>query len=130
MSPFSAGVAGALATPRPMAKAVDRPQWRINDEGRAERSFGDGTWHTVLANETVRMRVVSTFGNDVWVGGELQRLFHSSDNGTTWASVVLPNRDGTLHVITQIRFTSAEVGSVGADDGTSWTTTDRGATWH
>jgi len=130
MSPFSAGVAGALASPKPMAKAVDRPQWRIDEVGHAERSFGDGTWHTVLANETVRMRVVSTFGNDVWVGGEQQRLFHSSDNGTTWAPVALPTRDGTLHVITQIRFTSAEVGSVGVDDGTSWTTTDRGATWH
>lgn len=130
MSPFSVGVVGALATPKPMAKAVVRPQWRIDEEGHAERSFGDGTWHTVLANETGLMRVVSTFGNDVWVGGEQQQLFHSSDNGTTWVAVALPTRDGTLHVITQIRFTSAEVGSVGADDGTSWTTTDRGATWH
>jgi photosystem II stability/assembly factor-like uncharacterized protein len=95
--------------------------------GQAQRSYGFGTWQAVLPDE--KMRVVTVFGNDVWIGGEHQRLYHSSDNGTTWNSITLPAKDTGEHAITHVRFQTAQDGTVEAEDGSSWTTADGGKTW-
>jgi hypothetical protein len=107
-----------------------RPHWRIDSSGHAERSFGDGTWQPVLPNEIARMRVVSVFDTEVWIGGENARLYHSSDNGNTWNLVPLPMNNGTYHIIVHIRFQTARTGTVEAADGTSWATVDGGVTWN
>jgi hypothetical protein len=111
------------------AAVTVRPHWRIDSAGHAERSFGDGDWQPVLANESARMRVVSVFESEVWVGGENARLYHSSDNGNTWNIVPLPVKNGDEPVIVHIRFQTPQAGTVEAADGTSWTTADGGATW-
>jgi photosystem II stability/assembly factor-like uncharacterized protein len=98
--------------------------------GRVERSFGDGAWQPVLASEGTKMRVVSVFDEEIWVGGENARLYHSSDNGNTWSMVPLPIKNGAAPTIVHIRFQTLRAGTVEAADGTSWTTDDGGVTWN
>jgi hypothetical protein len=105
------------------------PHWRINSGGQVERSIGDSAWQPVLLNEKSKMRVVAVFSNDVWVGGEDLRLYHSSDNGTTWSLISLPGKTGGEQAIAHIVFQSPQAGTVEAGDGTSWTTIDGGKTW-
>jgi photosystem II stability/assembly factor-like uncharacterized protein len=106
-----------------------RPHWRINSLGQPERSFGDGTWQAVLPHEQSKMRVVSVFDGEVWIGGDSSRLYHSTDNGATWNLIALPGKDGREHSIAHIHFQTAQSGTVGSDDGTVWTTSDGGSTW-
>lgn len=112
-----------------VAAVSARPHWRIDSMGQAERSFGAGAWQPVLPDESAKMRVVSVFDAEVWVGGENTRLYHSADNGNTWSLVTLPAKNGSQHVIVHIRFHTRQAGEVEADDGTSWTTNDGGASW-
>ena len=123
------GTARALSDRSVLANSA-RPHWRIDSLGHAERSFGDGVWQPVLPNEIAKMRVVSVFDADVWVGGENARLYHSSDNGNSWSAVLLPMKNGTDHVIDHIRFRTPQAGTVEASDGTSWNTRDSGASWN
>jgi hypothetical protein len=115
---------------KPSVATVTRPHWRINNLGQPECSFGDGAWRVVLPNEKAKMRVVSGFENEVWIGGDNTRLYHSPDNGATWNLVTLPEKNGREHVIAHIRFQTRQTGTVDAEDGTSWITTDGGSTWN
>jgi photosystem II stability/assembly factor-like uncharacterized protein len=117
---------GGVPTERASNRAA-RPQWRINASGQAERSYGGGAWQVALREE--KMHVVAVFGSEVWTGGENQRLFHSLDDGTTWNSVTLPRREGREPTITHIRFQTPQDGTVEAEGGSSWITTDGGKTW-
>jgi hypothetical protein len=135
--------AGALALPNAafanrasapvMRKAVNadaaRPQWRINDLGHLERSFGDGVWQSVAMHETSKLHVVSVSGSEVWAGGERLQLDHSTDNGSTFESITLPTKNGYDHVVAHIRLQNPTQITVIADDGTSWESGDGGRTW-
>ncbi len=107
-----------------------RPHWRINSTGQPERSFGDGAWQAVLPREQAKMRVVAVFGAEVWIGGENARLYHSIDNGATWKLVALPSKDGRTHTIAHVHFQTARAGTLEAEDGIVWTTSDGGVTWN
>ena len=109
--------------------AAARPHWRINSVGRAERAYGEGAWQAVLPLEQSKMRVVSVFDREVWIGGENSRLYRSTDNGATWKPVTLPEKDGREHAIAHIHFQTVRAGTVESDDGTVWTTSDGGSTW-
>jgi hypothetical protein len=109
--------------------AAARPHWRINNQGRAERSYGDGAWQPVLPLEQAKMRVVSVFDGEVWIGGDHARLYHSTDNGATWSLIALPDKDSREHSIAHIHFQSAQSGTIEAEDGTAWTTINGGSTW-
>lgn len=111
------------------ATAAARPHWRINSASQAERSFGDGAWQSVLPEEQSRMRVISVLSGEVWIGGENARLYRSSDNGATWKLIALPSKDGRVHSIAHIHFQTSQLGTVEAEDGTLWTTSDGGCTW-
>jgi photosystem II stability/assembly factor-like uncharacterized protein len=124
----SAPMARALSTAPSVA--VARPHWRINAMGQPERSFGDGEWQPVLLNEKSKMRVVSVFYGEVWIGGEDSRLYRSTDNGATWNQVALPDKDGRKHTITHIHFQTAQSGTVESEDGIVWITLDGGSTWN
>lgn len=117
------------ALSRASITAAARPHWRINSLGRAERSYGDGAWQLVLPHEQARMRVVSVFDTDVWIGGDHSRLYHSTDNGATWNLIALPDKDSREHSIVHIQFQTAQSGTVKAEDGTVWTTLNGGSTW-
>lgn len=109
--------------------AAARPHWRINNQGRAERSYGDGAWQPVLPREQAKMRVVSVFDGEVWIGGDYSRLYHSTDNGATWHPIALPDKDGREHSIAHIHFQTAQSGTIEAEDGSAWTTINGGSTW-
>jgi hypothetical protein len=132
----AAATFGSLMRAAPASRQVTvreaaRALWRINTSGQPERTAADRSWQAVrLPGGAARMRVVAVIGNDVWIGGEAMQLFHSSDGGTTWAPVTLPTKGGLQRAITQIRFTSQQIGTIETDEGISWTTTDNGATWH
>ncbi len=118
-----------------------RSHWRISSEGRVERSDSSGVWRTALPNEAAKMRVVSEFGQQVWAGGDAMRLYRSMDDGLSWTPIMLPAKSGAnaaagqvsgqapTQSIAHIRCQSATACTVEADDGTSWTTSDNGATW-
>lgn len=126
VTPLSAELkAGAVAG----ALANAQPRWRIK-HGHLQRAIGGGPWQPAPLVDPASMHVVSVFGNEAWVGGEDTRLYRSSDNGNTWQPVVLPGKNGPAHTITHIRFTTAQSITVQSSDGTSWTTSDAGATWN
>jgi len=112
-----------------LAAMVARPKWRIDSTGAAERAIGAGAWQKVLPDESAKMRVVLVLNADVWVGGENTHLYLSVDNGNTWNAITLPAKGGSDHAIVHISFKTQQTGTVEADDGTSWSTTDGGASW-
>lgn len=105
-----------------------RAHWRLSTTGEVERAIADGPWQTVLA--TPKMRVILVAGADVWAGGDDLRLLRSADNGNTWTPVTLPAKSAATHSIVHIVAQSPASLTVEADDGTVWTSTDGGATWH
>jgi hypothetical protein len=109
--------------------SIARPHWRIDQQGQPERSFGNGPWEPVLPNQSARMRVVSIFLGEVWVGGENASVMRSFDSGATWRVVSLPEKDGRQHTIAHIRFESAEAITIEAADGTMWVSSDGGGSW-
>jgi hypothetical protein len=112
------------------ANVVTRPHWRINDDGHLERAFGDGAWQAVAIGDRARLHVVATVGGTVWAGGENEVLYRSQDEGATWQSVQLPPKNGAGHILVRIRFDDGSTGTIEASDGTTWSTTDGGATWN
>ena len=123
-APRPLGAMGALTIP-----TSAHPGFRINDAGQIERSVETGIWTPAAIAAEVRFRVLSILGADVWAGGDRLRLFHSADNGLTWAEVQLPANGDRTHAIAHIRLDSAQALHVESDDGTVWTTADGGATW-
>jgi photosystem II stability/assembly factor-like uncharacterized protein len=111
------------------ASSIARPHWRINDLGQPERAFRNGPWEQVLPNKSLKMRVLSVYAGEVWVGGEKSMMMRSFDNGTTWRVVPLPEKKGTDHAIAHIRFDGAEAITIEALDGTEWSSHDGGESW-
>jgi len=124
----AAAIGGFLTKSANMSLAV-RAHWRI-EQGHLERAFGNGPWQPALTQESAPMRVVSVVGADVWAGGANQVLYRSHDDGAAWQRVTLPQKNGEGHAIAHIRFASATSGTIEADDGTTWTTSDGGTTWN
>jgi hypothetical protein len=114
----------------PADKSLARPHWRINAQGQAERALGGGPWMPVMSNVSAKMRVVSVFGGEVWVGGEKGLVYRSADGGETWEPVLLPEKGGKEHTILHIRFGSGGEIRIEAADGTSWVSEDGGTTWN
>jgi len=122
-----AGALGGLRMSRAMAAPL-RSRWRINDLGQLERALGEGDWKAVLTDENAHLRTVSVVGTEVWAGGAGPRLYHSPDDGQTWSQVPLPPKKGA-DSIEHIRFDTPENGTIDANNGTAWTTSDGGKTW-
>ena len=114
---------GLIAAPTP------RPRFRITDSGQLERSVQSSIWMPVSIAPDAHLRVLSISGSDVWAGGDHLRLFHSADNGVTWTEVHLPATADQAHAIVHIRIDDPRNLTVEDDTGSTWTTTDAGATW-
>ena len=123
---LASGAAGSMAG---FSSTIARAHWRISDGGQAQRSVGNGAWQPVLPDEKAKMRVLSVYGGEVWIGGDDLRLYRSQDDGATWQLIQLPKKDSGAHAVTHIRFQSGQAGTVEADNGTQWTTVDGGQTW-
>jgi len=82
-----------------------------------------------MPDERAKIRVISVFGNNVWLGGESLHLYHSQGDGATWSLVQLPNKEIGIRSVTRIHFQSEQAGTVEADNGVRWSTVDGGQTW-
>ena len=128
VSAFSNTVTAKALASAPTASIV-RPHWRLNALGQPERAFGNEVWEQVLPNNSPKMRVLSIYASEVWLGGEKSTVMRSFDNGTTWRVVPLPEKNGKDHAITHIRFENAATIEIEAADGTEWSSLDGGETW-
>jgi Photosynthesis system II assembly factor YCF48 len=119
----------ASALPTKPSVGVARPYWHINALGQPERSYGYGEWQPLLLNEKSKMRAISVFNEEVWIGGKNSRLYHSTDNGASWIQIALPEKNGREHSISHIHFQTAQSCTIESDDRTVWITSDGGSMW-
>ena len=105
------------------------PGWRITPQGQLEHLTPDG-WASVLLEQGAVFRAVSVIGSQVCAGGEGGALFQSSDSGAHWnkASLVSDGQSETAAIVS-IRFDDSEHGVVVTAAGSSYRTSDGGATW-
>jgi photosystem II stability/assembly factor-like uncharacterized protein len=69
-------------------------------------------------------------GGNVWAGGNDGMLFHSADNGLHWNKIILRSADSVEHgAIVSIRFSDVQSGEAVTDSGSTYATSDGGATW-
>jgi len=118
-------VAGArMATAQPAAA-----QWSVS-EGMLRRSLDGGTtWQTVMPD--AHFLCSGALGNEVWAGGKSGALYHSADNGATWAQVHPMVADHSLSAdITAIQMRSLTAVVLSTSNGESWMTSDSGKTWN
>lgn len=105
-------------------------QWTLSPEGVLQRSFDSGaTWTPVTVAPNLALRAVSASGNDVWVGGAVGALFHSSDNGMHWTQV-RPSSEGKVLTgeIIGVEFKDLTHGQLSTTHEV-WATEDGGKTW-
>ncbi len=95
---------------------------RSNDEGRS--------WPPVKVASNVTFRAVTSFGTEVWAGGNNGALYHSSDLGQHWVKVK-PSANGVelTKDIVSLDFADSQHGKLTTADGKVWTTSDGGVSW-
>jgi photosystem II stability/assembly factor-like uncharacterized protein len=91
-------------------------------------SDGGLTWQTV-ENVNVPSVDVDFRGNIGWVLTSGTPFWRTTDAGQTWAVTSLPLTDGSPPSISQMSWSSAQIGYVVGWDGYLARTTDAGATW-
>lgn len=127
----------------PLAKAgssasrkLTRPvTWAIT-AGVLQRSLDSGqSWQQALRADHPLLCYAS-HGDDVWAGGQAGTLFHSADNGMTWAQVQPSIQGQRLSSdITHVDLTQMEVGGparivVSTSNNEIWSSADGGKTWN
>jgi photosystem II stability/assembly factor-like uncharacterized protein len=109
--------------------------WRTTD--------GGGNWTKVPAAnipnplssaEYGLTNIYTKLGNHIWFGTNLNRIYHSADDGATWSvSAQFTSTIGTPQGVNDIAFRDANNGLAlayfGSSVATLWQTTDGGATW-
>ena len=103
------------------------PCWRVSRLALLEESLDcANTWTAIALPEPMVVRVVQTFGNNLWVGGNNALLYRSSDSGQHWNKVSVASMSGD---VVTIAFGSAMYGWLSTSNGENWITTDGGVTW-
>ena len=111
------------------AARTAHPAWRITPQGQLEHLTSEG-WTRAFPEQRRVFRAVAVIGNQVWAGGDGGALFHSSDGGQHWNKVSLATGEGAeTAAIVSIRFDDPQYGEVVTDSGSSYGTSDGGATW-
>ena len=106
------------------------PHWTLSDKGLPQRSFDGTTWEEVQVDHKSGFRALAAQGMEVWVGGNHGLLYHTTDLGMHWSSVVPVFGDQTLSAdIVGIEFPNPQHGRLITGDGQSWVTADSGKTW-
>jgi len=87
---------------------------------------------SVPAAPTVfRALCVSSDAAEVWAGGSSRALYHSTDGGNRWTSVVPSTVGATLTGdVLSIQFSDPRNLTVTTSTAELWTTPDDGQTWH
>ena len=113
-------------------------KWKIS-AGVLERSFDNGrSWQVGLRADHPLLCYASR-GQDIWVGGQVGTLFHSNDDGLTWAQVRASNDESFSGDVTRIELRNTDVANglnvvteIVASTGTGevWNSIDGGKTWN
>ncbi len=127
MSVAKAGSSGSRKLLQPVTWAITA--------GVLQRSLDSGqSWQQALRADHPLLCYAS-LGDDVWTGGQAGTLFHSADNGMTWAQVQPTMQGQRLSSdITHIDVTRMDVGGsarivVSTSDNQIWSSADGGKTW-
>jgi hypothetical protein len=128
------GLGSVAPTGGPVMRAAGgvAPRWRLSAQGNLERSSDAArSWQPVrVGSPPVTLRSFSAIGRDIWTGGAGGALYHSADNGLTWAQVLVKAGDAVLQDdIVRVEFTDAQHGAVLTSSGEKWTTDNAGASW-
>jgi len=140
-----------------LTSSAQAPRWTIDATGGLQRSFDQGTtWQSIdvnanprsftdatsiqIAGKTSRAKVrkmlspmfraVAATGTDVWAGGSVGALYHSTDSGDHWSRVVPGSSDAILTGdVVSLEFIDMQHGKVSTSTAEVWTTSDAGQTW-
>jgi hypothetical protein len=75
-------------------------------------------------------RAVAAIGNEVWAGASGGLLYHSTDGGTLWTSIVPSAQGVTLSGdIIRVEFSDVLHGKITTSTSETWTTADAGQSW-
>jgi hypothetical protein len=113
------------------AQAKIAPRWTLSAEGRLQRSLDAGkTWQVVAVDGKAGFRALAVNDSDIWVGGSVAALYHSTDAGEHWTKI-RPSADGKALTadIVGLEFTDAQHGRLTTGDHEVWVTSDGGASW-
>jgi photosystem II stability/assembly factor-like uncharacterized protein len=105
-------------------------EWKLAPDGTLQRSLDAGTtWEMVPVANAV-FHAVAAIGSEVWVGGSMGALYHSSDGGAHWMRVVpVAENQGLSEDIIAMDFSNALEGELVTSGRKMWTTTDAGEHW-
>jgi hypothetical protein len=127
----TAGAAGGAVLQDRKADTLSAPRWTISPDGSLQRSFDSGkNWQMIPVASGVVFRALSANDSDIWVGGAVGVLYHSSDGGEHWTQIK-PTADGkslTSDIVT-LEFSDASHGRLSTSDHEIWITRDAGETW-
>jgi len=106
--------ASAYAQSAKEAKAA-----RVKAKSAGKKDVSSPVFRAVVAN-----------GTDVWAGGLMGSLYHSTDAGNRWTQVV-PSSAGSVLTgdIVGIEFPDLQHGKLRTSTSETWITTDSGQTW-
>jgi hypothetical protein len=107
------------------------PRWTLSSDGTLQRSFDSGrTWQTIPVSSQTIFRALAANGLDIWVGGSMGALFHSSDAGQHWTQVQpFANSEAFGDDIIGVEFTDALHGKLTSSGEETWITADGGQSW-
>ncbi len=100
--------------------------WGLSSNGQVQRSLDSGrTWQIVPIANGGSFLVISSVGDDVWVGGRAGALYHSADSGQSWSKSELAASGD----IVQVHFSDPQHGALITANGEVWSTSDGGQSW-
>ena len=124
-------LAAARMTANPAPALPDSPHVALTIAGGALQRSPDGgqSWQQVL-HPGHPLLCYASRGSDAWAGGQAGTLFHSSDNGLTWAQIQpsINSRQLTADITHLDVPSPSEIVLSTANDGT-WSSADGGKTW-
>lgn len=126
-----APVEGSNTAITPMVSTNLPPRWTLSSDGTLQRSRDSGrTWQTIAVANNARFRALAANGLNIWVGGAVGALFHSSDAGQHWTQVrPAANGETLTSEIIGVEFTDALHGKLTTSTQEIWLTADAGQTW-
>jgi hypothetical protein len=135
LSPRKRSMAASLGGPNIASNALIpanlAPRWTLSSDGTLQRSFDSGrTWQTIPVSKQTIFRALAANGLDIWVGGSVGSLFHSSDAGQHWTQVrPVVDSEALVDDIIGVEFTDTLHGKLTTSSEETWITADAGQTW-